>query len=65
MTISPRIEKPAFVYQKIVVFRHVPGKALFHARGIGLHWNADPSVVAIPNAATKASNMKEIKRKDF
>jgi hypothetical protein len=60
MIASPKIEKPALAYQKIVVFKQVPGSALFHARGTGVHWNVDANVVAVPYAVTQPSKAQQV-----
>jgi len=60
---SPTMEKPAFVYQKIVVFKHTPLMLLSHVRGIGVHWKIEARVVAVPNAATKPIRIQHIMRK--
>ena len=62
---SPKIEKPALAYQKIVVFRQTPLMVLFHVRGMGVHWKTEARVVAIPYKITKVRRTQHARRKGF
>ena len=62
MMMSPRMENAALAYQKAVVLMQCPGRDLFQARGIGVHWKIDVNKVAMPNSPTNVSKIQQIIR---
>jgi len=65
MMTSVAIEKPAFTYQFMVMFIHVPGIVLSHARATGVHWKIAAAVEAIPYDSITASKIQQMMRNIF